>query len=456
MHSSADVVVLGAGIAGVAAAYHLAARHGVPRVVLVDEREPLTLTSNKGTQGYRNWWPGPDNTMLQLVTRSIDLLEESAEACGNAFRMSRRGYVFATADSARVAHMESTARKVCAFGMGDLRSHAETGTYEAALPEGYADRITGADLLTGDALRQAFPYLASDTVAALHIRRAGWLNGVALGTRLLEQAVSAGARFVRDRVVSVDTTGGRVRSVALASGDVIETGQVVVAAGPGLPDAARMLGIELPVFHELHAKLTMRDVKRAVPRHAPFLIWNDPVALEWSDADIRALRETEQGQRLIDGLPAGVHVRPVDLTHGDELYLIWTYETDVRPYVWPPTFDPHYGSIVTRGVARMIPAMAQYGASALGTAAGLVDGGYYCKTPENRPLIGPLPIEGAFVLGALSGSGLMAAHASAELLAQHVVGAALPDYARWFRPSRYDDPTYRALVTEWGPLAGQL
>ena len=44
----------------------------------------------------------------------------------------------------------------------------------------------------------------------------------------------------------------------------------------------------------------------------------------------------------------------------------------------------------------------------------------------------------------------------AELLAQHVAGASLPEYSRWFLPSRYEDAAYRALVSEWGPLAGQL
>src|SRR5882762_3979791 len=100
MRASADVVICGAGIAGVAAAYHLSVRFGIRRVVIVDEREPLTLTSDKGTQAYRNWWPGPDDTMLRLVSRSIDLLEESAAQSGNAFRMNRRGYLFATADTA--------------------------------------------------------------------------------------------------------------------------------------------------------------------------------------------------------------------------------------------------------------------------------------------------------------------------------------------------------------------
>src|SRR5690242_20872862 len=98
MPESADVVVVGAGIAGAALTYHLAVKRGVSRVVLVDEREPLTLTSDKGTQAYRNWWPGPDSTMLRYMTRSIDILEEIAEESANAYRLNRRGYVFVTAD----------------------------------------------------------------------------------------------------------------------------------------------------------------------------------------------------------------------------------------------------------------------------------------------------------------------------------------------------------------------
>lgn len=451
MSKRAEVVICGAGIAGIAAAYHLT-RLGVRDVVVVDEREPLTLTSDKGTQGYRNWWPGPDNTMLQLVSRSIDLLEESAASCGNVFRLNRRGYLFATAQRDQAAKLESTARQVSAFGMGELRVHNDFGSYETASPEGFAGRIDGADLLLDDAAREAFPYLASDTVAALHIRRAGWMNGVGLGNQLLAQAITAGVTFVRDRVTAVDTSGGSIRGVQLASGNRIETNQFVIAAGPGLPDVARLLDVELPVFHELHAKFTMRDVKRTVPRHAPFVIWSDGMSIDWSDREREELSRTEEGRRLLEPLPGGVHARPVDLAHGDEVYLIWTFETDVRPYVWPPAFGAHYGEAVVRGCARMIPAMQAYS----GRVPGITDGGYYCKTPENRPLIGPLGVPGAFVLGALSGSGLMASHASAELVALHVTGSKLPEYANWFLPSRYDDAAYRALVEEWGPLAGQL
>jgi sarcosine oxidase, subunit beta len=435
MNNSADVVICGAGIAGAAAAYHLTCRERVGRVVIVDDREPLTLTSDKGTQGYRNWWPGPDATMLRLVSRSIDLMEETAAECGNAFRMNRRGYLFATGNAQQLEELRATARQVSSYGMGPVREHSNAASYHEAPPEGFINQPIGADILTGDALHAAFPFLADDAIGAVHVRRAGTMNSVTLGGWFLKQAIASGAEFVRDRVTGIDTGAGRVSAVRTASGNHIATGRVVFAAGPRLHEVGAMIGVEMPVYHELHSKLCIHDTRGAVPRGAPFVIWSDPMELD--------------GEQL----PGGVHMRPVDLTHGDELYLIWTYETDERSYTWPPSFDPRYPDLVLRGCARMIPAMRAY----VGTAAnGVVDGGYYCKTRENRPLIGPLPVEGAFVLGALSGIGLMSAHAAAELVAKHVAGQPLPDYARWFVPSRYDDPQYRRLVDEWGPLVGQL
>jgi glycine/D-amino acid oxidase-like deaminating enzyme len=444
--NTADVVVCGAGIAGLAAAYHLSARQRVGRVVIVDELPPMSLTSDKGTQGYRNWWPGPDDTMFRFVSRSIDLLEASAIESGNTFRLNRRGYLFATSNEAELARLETTAREVSAFGMGDVRVHRSTATYTPAPAEGFTDQPIGADLLHGDAARAAFPYLSPKMVGALHVRRAGFMSGVNLGAWFLAQSAAAGATYVRDRVASVGMSGGRVSEVGLASGARISTDRLVIAAGPALHHAAALLGVSLPVFHELHAKVTFRDAKRTIRRDAPFLIWNDPLHIDWSADERREFGEQQD-------FPGGVHIRPVDLTNGDELYLIWTFETDRRDFEWPPRFDKRYAEVVLRGCAQMAPAMAPYVAA---ESRGVTDGGYYCKTPENRPLVGPLPVDGAFVTGALSGFGLMSAHGAGELVAAHIVGGTLPDYARWFLPSRYEDPSYQRRVEEWGPLVGQL
>ena len=103
-------------------------------------------------------------------------------------------------------------------------------------------------------------------------------------------------------------------------------------------------------------------------------------------------------------------------------------------------------------MSRGIPALTAYVPR---LPRGVVDGGYYLKTRENRPLIGPLPVHGAFVLGALSGYGLMAAAGSGEILAAHLVGEEPPSYARAFLLERYDDPVYQALLENWG-TTGQL
>src|SRR5262245_31045479 len=99
--ASSRIVICGAGIAGVAAAYQLAVTHGHANVVIVEAGSPLSLTSDKSTEAYRNWWPGPDRAMTAFMNRSIDLLEEIARATDNRINMNRRGYLFATADAAK-------------------------------------------------------------------------------------------------------------------------------------------------------------------------------------------------------------------------------------------------------------------------------------------------------------------------------------------------------------------
>ena len=126
---SSEVVICGAGMAGIAAAYHLAVRGGVTNIVLVDEREPLTLTSNKGTEAYRNWWPGPGDTMVRFVNRSIDLLEELAGDTDNCFQMNRRGYVFLTADEGQVPIMKYAAAETSVLGAGPIREHPGPTSY---------------------------------------------------------------------------------------------------------------------------------------------------------------------------------------------------------------------------------------------------------------------------------------------------------------------------------------
>ena len=84
-----------------------------------------------------------------------------------------------------------------------------------------------------------------------------------------------------------------------------------------------------------------------------------------------------------------------------------------------------------------------------------IDGGYYVKTRENRPLIGPVPVEGLYISCAYSGFGVMASCAGGELIARYITGAPLPGYAPAFLLSRYQNPEYIDLLDKWGD-GGQL
>lgn len=452
-NATADVVICGAGIAGVSAAYHLAVKQGISNVALVDERPPLTLTSEKSTECYRNWWPGPGDAMVSLMNRSIDILEALAHESGNVFRLNRRGYLFATADPARIADFKRAAEEAASLGAGAVRTHPGDSEYVPAPAEGFDDQPTGADLVLDPALiRKHFPYLSEQTVAVLHARRCGWMSAQQLGMYLLERARERGVRFLQARVDEVDVTGGRVKVVRLSDGTQLGTDTFVNAAGPFLKDVGRLIGVDLPVFCERHAKVIFRDPAKIFPRNAPLLIWTDPQTLHWSEEERGLLAESEDTRSLLNELPSGVHARPEGGAESDVFLGLWTYDMAPVEPVFPLHFEANFPEIVLRGLATMLPGLSCYFGRIPRPA---MDGGYYTKTQENRPLICPLPVKGAFLIGGLSGFGVMASCAAGELLAAHVTGGPLPSYAPAFALERYQDPEYQRFLENWG-ASGQL
>ncbi|HZF13910.1 MAG TPA: FAD-binding oxidoreductase [Thermoanaerobaculia bacterium] len=460
--STADVVICGAGIAGISAAYHLAVRRGVREVVIVDDQPPLSVTSDKSTECYRNWWPGPGDTMVRFMNRSIDLLEELAGESDNRFVMNRNGYVYLTADPAKAAELETLGREISQLGAGELRVHRAGERGRPADPPYPEDRfdeldrsLGGADLvLDRDRILERFPFLPGDVVAMLHPRRCGWLSAQQLGMYLLERAREHGVRLVQGRIAEVLVQGGRIEGVRVEGGPeagTIATRTFVNAAGPLAAEIGQKSGVDLPLFNELHGKVMFDDYLGLVPRDLPLMIWSDPVTLAWSDEERAELARDPELAWLLDPMPAGVHFRPEGGKGSRSLLLLWTYHLEPAEPVFPPSFDPFYPEVVLRGLVRMVPALAQYLSR---MRRPYVDGGYYCKTRENRPLIGPTPVPGNHLLCGLSGFGIMASQAAAELLAAHVTGETLPDDASEFLLSRYEDPAYLASLARFS--SGQL
>jgi sarcosine oxidase, subunit beta len=125
-------------------------------------------------------------------------------------------------------------------------------------------------------LRSYFPYLSSSVIAALHVRRAGWFSAQQLGAYLLQQARRHGARLspVQARVTGVKVSSGKPGAARLPwrAMDHPRDYAAISLMLPVLflPQVGRLLGLELPVYNELHLKVALHDALgvscRATPR----------------------------------------------------------------------------------------------------------------------------------------------------------------------------------------------
>jgi glycine/D-amino acid oxidase-like deaminating enzyme len=317
------------------------------------------------------------------------------------------------------------------------------------------DAPSGADLFLDQSLiRKYFPYVTERAVALLHTRRCGWFAAQQFGMYMYEQAIARGVTHVKGRVTSVGVEGGGIKSVSVetkAGMQVISTNQFVVAAGPLQKSVGRLIGVEIPVVCEPHLKVMFNDPHRVIPRDMGLFIWNDPMMLPWSEDEKAALAEDDETKWLLKELPAGVHGRPEG--DGDTILLQWVYhDTQMEEPVFPVPLDQQLPEVALRGMSVVIPGLAKYLKQ---IPKPFMDGGYYARTPENRPLIGPLSGEGAYIIGGLGGFGMMVACGASDLLAKHIVGAELPGYAPAFLLSRYEDPQYQELLKQWA-ASGQI
>jgi glycine/D-amino acid oxidase-like deaminating enzyme len=416
LSGSGNVVIVGAGIAGVSAAYHLTARHGRGDVVLVDPRPPLTLTSDKSTECYRNWWPNAP--MVGLMNRSIDIFEELGETVD--FGLNRSGYLFVTGRQDTMQRFEEQIEQVEKLG-------------------------SSASRVGRDQLLEEYPFITETALGGVYVPRAGWFRAQELGQWMLDEARSAGAEL---RVGEV--TGLEPGNVRLSDGSVIDAGEIVIAAGPLSPRVASMTGIELPLFSELHLKVAFRDHLGVIPRDAPMTIWSDRQTIDWSEDERAGL--TEMGREdLLGEMPVFCHFRPEGGPESPYVVALWEYHGKVLEPTWPLPEDPLYPEVVMRGLTTMVPGLGSYHDR---LPESFVDGGYYTKTVENRPLIGPTGVEGVHLMAGMSGFGVMVSAGAADLLACHLTGGDLPEYADAFLLSRYEDPDY--LRTVHAAPSGQL
>ncbi|KAL4165161.1 hypothetical protein KRP22_003892 [Phytophthora ramorum] len=481
---SADVVVVGAGVAGCSAFYHLArlnARNPSFKPLLVDALPPLSLTSANGSFSYRNWFPSDAETpMRELVVHSIDEMDAICKETSNALGLNRNGYLFVTRDVHKVEEFKHLAKNLERHGGGQLRVHEpndKLSGYRFSTEEMQYD-LDGSDLLVGiDNVAAAFPNLKdSNALAALHVRRCGSLNPVKVADYELTKAAEycPKANVLQGKVTDFFATGGNVSGVKVAmhNGETLEvaTPNVVFATGPlfertmDILKQRDMSSFDVPIINELHCRAIVDDVDHVLPPTMPLTFDSDPMGkLEISDADRKELMTDPVAARMLEEYPGGVHVRPYN---GDKMMAVWTYDIEPVPAHYPveDVLDRRFPEVCVRGLTKMFPQVKSYLTRPEVRDSFYVSGGYYCKTLDNLPLIGPAPstIGGIFLQSAMTGVGLMSSGASGHLLATQVMGeklegCGLADHVDAFLPSRFEDQAYVDFLSDGGGAAcGQV
>ena len=438
-----EVAVVGAGSVGIAVAYYLVAQYGIRRLALIDERDPMSLTSAQSGENYRNWWPHP--VMTAFTDHSISLLEEIDRLSGGRLNMTRSGYALVSRRNRPQDLIDGLYR---GYGEQSTRVRVRESTltdYEPPCRRPWSVAPDGVDVLLDQALiRQTFPSFAHDVATVIHIRRAGSISAQQLGAIMLDTMRASGVRVQRAKVRSI-TTGPpfELELTSERGRQRMKADCIVNAAGPFIRDIGAMLGEDLPVRCVYQQKIAFEDRQRAIPRELPFTIDLDMQRIPWTDDDRDLLAADPDTQHLVLPMAGGIHCRPDGPVDGGWIKLGWAYnERATDPHQEDP-FDPNFPDVVLRGASRLHPSLASYiGRLPRGTHR---YGGYYTMTGENWPLIGRMRSPGAYIAGALAGYGTMAACAAGQLCAAWVTDSPRPEYARLLSNERSSNS---ALIAE--------
>lgn len=219
MSPASDVVVAGAGFAGLSVAWRCAQR-GLSVTVVDDAPGSGASYAAAGMLAPVTEAAYGEEALLRLCVAS---LERFPAFVAELERLSGVQVGLRTAGTLMVG-----------FDADDIAALEQLHAFQREL--GLA-----ADRLTPRAARQREPSLTPRVRGALHVAGDHSVDGRALHAALLRAAEAAGARLVTARVTRLCVSGGRVAGVRLADGAELAAGTVVLALGawsgklPGAP-----------------------------------------------------------------------------------------------------------------------------------------------------------------------------------------------------------------------------
>jgi sarcosine oxidase, subunit beta len=216
----AEVVIVGGGVMGASAAFHLA-EAGVTDVVLLEADQLSCGSTSKSAGGVRLQFS--DEINIALALRSMDAFERFAERPGAEIGLQQVGYLFLLTDPADVAVFEKNTALQNAMGVPSRMISAEEAGKLSSLA--HVDDVLAASICMRDG------HATPDAVVL----------GYATAARALGVAVAT-----QCPVTGIDVDGDEITAVHTARGSV-STSTVICTAGAWSPRIAAMAGVDLPV-----------------------------------------------------------------------------------------------------------------------------------------------------------------------------------------------------------------
>ncbi len=365
MTERADVVIVGGGVVGCSAAWHLRQDGFTGRIVVVERDASYRFASSYlAMGGIRQQFCTP--VTVQMMQFSVALWKAFDVTLGTPARRPRawfrqRGYLFLA---------------------NGATSTALTNRYHEEKRAGASVRMVSVDHL-----RQMLPdVMLDDILFGVLGDEDGYANPREVLAGFRAGAEAAGVEFRSDDVIVVDHKAGRVSGVRLASGTRITTPLVVNAAGPWAGRLASLAGLSVPI-EPLRQMLFRCTLPRTWPYRFPMLI--DPGGVHWRHDDASE--------------PGGA----------DKIILAFTN--------WRETPGENFTAEADRWARDFYPAMVNR-APELRDVTG-VEGwaGLYEMTPDHNPVLGPHPDLAGFIFAnGFSGHGLMMSPATGKTVSEFV------------------------------------
>lgn len=364
-----DILIIGGGILGCAIASYLSQQPGLS--VTVVERHGLgeQTTSYAAALLTR---VRPYRELTGLVMETFQAIDRLSDQVSEPLPLRKVGSLQVSATTAGRQQLEQTAERA-----------AEVG-------------VIAHSITANEAVERA-PWLAlSPDTAALWLPDDGYIDPYALCMAYAAQARKQGVRFrLRQTVTDILQQGSTVTGVRLASGERIEAGAVIDAAGPWSTALARQLGVNLGMA-PVRSHYWISAPHGRIPVDAPMTILPDSGAYARPEVGglLFGLRDQQAVFAHPDQLPDSLHDYCFDVDPTGEEALAGGYEA---LHTQCPLLDELQ-------LAHYVSNVSSY-------------------TPDGFYLLGAMPgVDGFFAATGCSGAGIGMSGGIGRLMAELVTG----------------------------------